>query len=122
VLFAIIMLLAAIKMIRSSVQTTEVINVSNPKIIQSGVITGFLAVGAGGGFLIIPALVFLAGLPMKKAVGTSLFIIAIQSLAGFAGDKFEQSVNWGFLLPFTLAAIAGIFIGIYFYEKYRAKN
>jgi uncharacterized protein len=124
VLFAIIMLLAAIKMIRSSVQNTEVVNLSKPKIILSGVITGLLAgaVGAGGGFLIIPALVFLAGLSMKKAVGTSLFIIAIQSLAGFAGDKFEQAVNWGFLVPFTLAAIAGIFIGIVFSRKIQGEK
>lgn len=113
VLFAAIMLLAALKMIRSAPITSGVENPSEIKIIISGIVTGLLAgaVGAGGGFLIIPALVFLAGLPMKKAVGTSLFIIAIQSLAGFAGDAFGQAIDWGFLLPFTGAAIAGIFIG-----------
>lgn len=114
VLFAAIMLLAALKMIRSAPITSGVEALSTGKIITSGIVTGLLAgaVGAGGGFLIIPALVFLAGLPMKKAVGTSLFIIAIQSLAGFAGDAFGQPIDWGFLLPFTGAAIAGIFIGI----------
>lgn len=124
VLFAIIMLLAAIKMIRSSVSTVEAVSASKLKIIVSGIFTGFLAgaVGAGGGFLIIPALVFLAGLHMKKAVGTSLFIIAIQSLAGFAGDKYEQAVNWTFLLPFTLAAITGIFIGIVFSRKIQGEK
>jgi uncharacterized protein len=113
VVFAAIMLLAALKMIRSVPVVTGGINLSKGKLIISGVVTGLLAgaVGAGGGFLIIPALVFLAGLPMKKAVGTSLFIIAIQSLAGFAGDAFGQVIYWGFLLPFTGAAIAGIFIG-----------
>lgn len=114
VLFAAIMMLAAIKMIRSTAPETTTINLSKGKTIISGIITGLLAgaVGAGGGFLIIPALVFLAGLPMKKAVGTSLFIIAIQSLAGFAGDASGQAINWGFLLPFTGVAVSGIFIGI----------
>jgi len=114
VLFATIMLLAAIKMIRSVPPITAGRSLSKGKLIISGIATGFLAgaVGAGGGFIIIPALVFLAGMPMKKAVGTSLFIIAIQSLAGFAGDAFGHAINWVFLLPFTGAAIAGIFIGI----------
>lgn len=114
VLFAAIMLLAALKMIRSVPVVTAGVNLSKAKLVISGIVTGLLAgsVGAGGGFLIIPALVFLAGLSMKKAVGTSLFIIAIQSLAGFAGDAFGQAIDWSFLLPFTGAAIAGIFIGI----------
>mgnify|MGYP002349954691 CR=1 FL=1 len=73
--------------------------------------------GAGGGFLIIPALVFIAGMPMKKAVGTSLFIIAIQSLAGFAGDAASRTVDWGFLLSFTGVAIAGIIVGSYLSRK-----
>ena len=114
VIFGATMLLAALKMIRSAPITSNVEKLSGGKIIVSGIITGLLAgaIGAGGGFLIIPALVFLAALPIKKAIGTSLLIIAIQSLAGFAGDAFEQSINWGFLLPFTGVAIAGIFIGI----------
>ncbi|WP_294819212.1 sulfite exporter TauE/SafE family protein [uncultured Flavobacterium sp.] len=114
VLFAAIMLLAALKMIRSAPIVAGAEELSKGKIIISGIVTGLLAgaVGAGGGFLIIPALVFLAGLPMKNAVGTSLFIIAIQSLAGFAGDAFGQDIDWSFLLPFTAVAVAGIFIGI----------
>jgi len=114
VLFAAVMVLATLKMIRSAPVLNGIGRVSGVKLITSGVGTGFLAgaVGAGGGFLIIPALVFLAGLPMKKAVGTSLFIIAIQSLAGFAGDAFGKALDWGFLLPFTGVAIAGIFIGV----------
>ncbi len=113
VVFAAIMLLAALKMIRSTPLTPDV-SLSKGKLIASGAVTGILAgaVGAGGGFLIIPALVFLAGLSMKKAVGTSLFIIAIQSLAGFAGDAFGQDIDWAFLLPFTGTAITGIFIGM----------
>lgn len=77
-----------------------------------GIVTGL--VGAGGGFLIIPALVILAGLPMKKAIGTSLMIIAVKSLIGFTGDIMNPEINfdWGLLLSVTGLAIAGIFIGI----------
>ena len=74
-----------------------------------GVITGI--VGAGGGFLIIPALVLLARLPMKMAVGTSLLIISAKSLIGFLGDLGNQVIDWKFLLIFTLLSIVGIFIG-----------
>ena len=75
-----------------------------------GSITGF--VGAGGGFLIIPALVILIGLPMRHAVGTSLAIIAVKSLFGFLGDlRPDQLIDWKFLMQFSLVAILGIFIG-----------
>lgn len=76
-----------------------------------GIITGL--VGAGGGFLIIPALVILAKLPMKKAVATSLLIIAIKSLIGFIGDVENLVIDWAFLLTFTGLSVVGIFIGIY---------
>ncbi len=119
IVFALIMLIAAFKMIHSvAIAGTDAAH-PKMKLMVSGTATGFLAgaVGAGGGFLIIPALIFLAGLPMKKAVGTSLFIIAIQSLAGFAGDAFGQPIDWKFLLPFTATAIIGIFIGIVASQK-----
>ena len=75
-----------------------------------GTITGL--VGAGGGFLIIPALVILAKLPMKQAVGTSLVIIALKSLIGFMGDvKGSEAINWHFLGNFSVIAIIGIVIG-----------
>ena len=80
--------------------------------LATGIITGL--VGAGGGFIIIPILVLLAKLPMKKAVATSLFIIAINSLIGFLGDIGNIKIDWIFLLIFTAVAIIGIFIGIYF--------
>ncbi len=70
-------------------------------------------VGAGGGFLIIPALVLLAKLPMKKAVATSLLIIAIKSLIGFIGDVENLDIDWQFLLIFTSISVIGIFLGIY---------
>ena len=75
-----------------------------------GGITGL--VGAGGGFLIIPALVILAKLQMKQAIGTSLVIIALKSLIGFAGDlKNQPMIDWTFLLLFSGIAIVGILIG-----------
>jgi uncharacterized membrane protein YfcA len=75
-----------------------------------GGITGL--VGAGGGFLIIPALVILAKLPMKQAIGTSLVIIALKSLIGFSGDlKNQQTIDWTFLLSFAGIAVVGIVIG-----------
>lgn len=119
IVFAIVMLIAAVKMIRSAPVTEAAAGISKNKLIASGIVTGVLAgaVGAGGGFLIIPALVFLAGMPMKKAVGTSLFIIAVQSLAGFAGDAVGKGIDWAFLLPFTGVAIAGIIIGSYLSRK-----
>ena len=74
-----------------------------------GVITGL--VGAGGGFLIIPALVVLSKLPMKEAVGTSLVIIAAKSLICFFGEGGENGINWQFLITISTFAIVGIFIG-----------
>lgn len=75
-----------------------------------GVLTGL--VGAGGGFLIIPALVILVGLDMKIAIGTSLLIIAMKSLIGFTGDlQAGMVVDWRFLLIFTSVSIGGIFLG-----------
>lgn len=75
-----------------------------------GILTGL--VGAGGGFLIIPALVVLSKLPMKEAVGTSLVIITAKSLIGFMGESSETIIDWLFLVKISLFAFAGIFIGM----------
>jgi uncharacterized protein len=81
-----------------------------------GAVTGF--VGAGGGFLIIPALVILVGMPMKIAVGTSLFIIAAKSLIGFLGDvQHQNNIEWKLLLLISGIAIAGLFAGILVSKK-----
>lgn len=78
-----------------------------------GVLTGF--VGAGGGFMIIPALVMLAGLPMKKAVGTSLLIIAIKSLLGFVGDlQTHIEIDWNLVPYFTVLTLVGMAAGFHF--------
>ncbi|GAC1599062.1 MAG: hypothetical protein NVS3B25_25610 [Hymenobacter sp.] len=77
-----------------------------------GVLTGM--VGAGGGFLIIPALVLVARLPMQLAVGTSLAIIALNSLIGFTGDLSAGTrIAWPFLLGFLAFALGGIVLGTY---------
>ncbi|MFK8045884.1 MAG: sulfite exporter TauE/SafE family protein [Crocinitomicaceae bacterium] len=119
VFFALIMLFASYSMIRGRKEkltdTEESLKFNFPLIIIEGVVVGFLTgiVGAGGGFLIIPALVLFAKLPMKKAVATSLMIIAIKSLIGFIGDVENIEIDWVFLLSFTSVSILGIFVGIY---------
>jgi len=119
VFFAIIMLLAALSMIRSKpkngVNADEKVQYNYQMIVTEGLVVGLLTgiVGAGGGFLIIPALVLLAKLPMKKAVATSLLIIAIKSLIGFIGDIETMDIDWAFLLSFTALSVIGIFIGIW---------
>ena len=118
VFFAIIMVVAAISMMKSkrgdAPEESEV-SYNYPLIIVEGVVVGLLTgiVGAGGGFLIIPALVLLAKLPMKKAVATSLLIIAIKSLIGFIGDVENLEIDWNFLLSFTAVSVVGIFLGIF---------
>lgn len=74
-----------------------------------GILSGI--VGVGGGFLIVPALVLLGKIPMKQAVGTSLLIIALKSVAGFAGYYGQVEVDWFFMALFTGAALVGIMIG-----------
>lgn len=122
VLFAILMVAASVSMIREKKNITNnkesSLQVFNyPLIIFEGFIVGILTglVGAGGGFLIIPALVMLSKLPMKMAVGTSLIIIAAKSLIGFLGDLTSNTsaIDWSLLCMVTGLAIAGIFIGNY---------
>jgi uncharacterized protein len=117
VFFALIMLAASISMITGKkckdCPENEEVKFNYPMIALEGSIVGVITgiVGAGGGFLIIPALVLLARLPMKMAVGTSLLIIAAKSLIGFLGDVSTQTIDWNMLLIFTGLSIIGIFIG-----------
>lgn len=119
-LFALVMIFASISMIKSGKKSELVddnapMRYNYPMILLEGAVVGVLTglVGAGGGFLIIPALVLLARMPMKLAVGTSLFIIAAKSLIGFMGDlQGPQQIDWKLLGSFTGFAVVGIFIGI----------
>lgn len=116
-LFGLLMILASYSMIRKSKHSEEnesqIQRFNYPLILIEGAVVGILTglVGAGGGFLIIPALVLFSKLPMKEAVGTSLVIIAAKSLIGFLGESNATLIDWKLLLSITTFAIAGIFIG-----------
>ena len=120
-LFAVLMVAASVSMIREKKVSRTTADAAEdekrifnyPVIVIEGGVVGVLTglVGAGGGFLIIPALVILSKLPMKMAVGTSLLIIAGKSLFGFLGDYGKYPVDWVLLSTVTAVAVAGIFIG-----------
>jgi hypothetical protein len=114
--FASIMILASFSMIQKPIATDideqdKTIHLTKALIRGLGVgcLTGFL--GAGGGFLIIPVLIFSFHISMKDAIGTSLLIIAMNSLFGFVGDLLHHSVDWALILPITAIAVTGTFIG-----------
>jgi uncharacterized protein len=127
-LFAVLMAFASVSMIRdkngASDEPAAPQKFNYPLITIEGIIVGMLTglVGAGGGFLIIPALVLLSKLPMKQAVGTSLLIIAMKSLIGFLGDLSHTTMDWKLLITVTLLAIAGIFVGNALSRKIDAKK
>ncbi len=119
-LLAVVMLAAAISMFRSARRAPTGANpdtderpMSLPLLIPVAVVVGLLTglVGIGGGFLVVPALVLLGRVPMKKAVGTSLFVIAMNAASGFAGYIGTVHVPWGFMAGFTAVAVVGILGG-----------
>lgn len=125
VVFAMLMVAASVSMIRKTHVAPAHDGAAHAFVLFGygvviGLITGFL--GAGGGFLLIPALVILMKLPMKMAIGTSLLIIAFNSLVGFLGDIGRQSIDWRFVAVVSIIAVAGIYIGGYFNEKINAGN
>ena len=109
----VVMVAAAVSMLAGRREDGAVARRPLPVLLAAGVGVGMLTgfVGIGGGFLIVPALVLLAGLPMKQAVGTSLVVIAMNSAAGFAGYAGTVAVPWGFLAAFTACAVVGILLG-----------
>ena len=116
--FAFVMLMAARAMIRSDRPEQGEAADGNPRYVNlalDGLAVGLLTgtIGAGGGFIIVPMLVLLAGLPIHRAVATSVLIIAVNSFVGFLGDIHHTVLDWNFLLPFTGLSIGGIFIGMY---------
>lgn len=120
-LLAVVMLAAAVSMFRSARRDARRVGQPDASLKQVprgvlaavalavGVLTGL--VGIGGGFLIVPALVILGRVPMKQAVGTSLLVIAMNSLTGFAGYLDQVALPWGFMLTFMAIAAVGILIG-----------
>ncbi|ATH06817.1 permease [Halobacteriovorax marinus] len=119
-MFAIIMIIASFFMLKGKKESDEDESNNKKKLnfiliglegLFVGIVTGL--VGVGGGFLIVPALVLLGGVTMKKAVGTSLLIISLKSFAGFAGYIGIVEIPWLFLGKFTLFSVVGIFVGSY---------
>lgn len=123
IIFAIIMISTSLNMIRGKKQQQDETTVV-PKLWVSlvigaavGAVTGL--VGAGGGFLIVPALVIFAGLPMHLAIGTSLLTIVLKNLSALGGHIFAVTINWPVTLIFTGIAIIGSLIGARLVAKIR---
>jgi len=121
-LFALLMVVSAVGMLRGRKGCESTTQKSNPALwklallgLSVGLLTGL--VGAGGGFIIVPALVFVAGLSMREAVGTSLLIIALNSGAGVAGQLGHVDIALGTALVVTAAAVVGSFVGVSFSER-----
>lgn len=139
-LFAVMMLLAAIATIRRSQKMPPVVAPVTPDsagngataaalaaypkpvcrycwlwLVSEGIGVGMLTglVGVGGGFAIVPALVLLGNVPMKEAIGTSLVIIAVNSIAGLAGYAGHVAIDWPLTVSFTFAAALGTLPGAY---------
>jgi uncharacterized membrane protein YfcA len=117
-LFAVLMIPAAFSMLKKPKEkeqkSDDTVKYNYSLILIEGLLVGGITgmIGAGGGFLIIPALVILANIDMKVAVGTSLVIIAFKSLIGFfLGDALTMDIDWAFLAVFTGISLVGIFIG-----------
>ena len=119
--FASLMLVSALSMIlgKNKKEVEGVMPVYGFALMMVGLGEGMLTgiVGAGGGFLIIPALVILGKLPMKKAIASSIFIISIKSIVGFVGDISHTTIDWNFLIVIVLLATLGIIIGNYLNKK-----
>lgn len=127
-LFAVLMIFTSYSMIKKDRQESDAVSRKQTfnylQIIFQGLFIGFITglIGAGGGFLIIPALANLLKLPIKTAVGTSLVIISINSLTGFLLSLPQTSIKWGLLLSIAAIAIIGILIGSYLATKIKAKK
>jgi uncharacterized protein len=125
-LFAFLMIASSFSMIRprkfnnSKVQDSKNILLIMLEGLIVGVLTGL--VGAGGGFLVIPAMVVLSGLEMKKAIGTSLVVVAAKSLIGFLGDEISIDLDWTLLIQTTLLSIVGILLGLFIAQKVEAET
>jgi uncharacterized membrane protein YfcA len=120
--FSIVLMAASYSMIKKQEYKDQHSNkkANNFNLVLGGLVVGLVTgmLGAGGGFLIIPALVLWGNLPMKKAAATSLMIITINSILGFVFDEHGiRRIDWGHMFFFSIMAISGIFIGIKLSEK-----
>lgn len=111
--FAAVMVAAGIAMLRGRKERATTQSLSVPKALGQGVAVGVLTglLGAGGGFLVVPALALLGGLTMPIAVGTSLVVIAMNSAAGLAGHLSGQPLDWRLAAMVTAAAVVGALLG-----------
>ncbi|NUM32665.1 MAG: F0F1 ATP synthase subunit gamma [Bacteroidetes bacterium] len=125
-IFGVAMIAASVSMIKGSATDESLQNEAVPylKLVVTAVILGLFTgiVGAGGGFMIVPALVLILKIPVKDAIGTSLLIIAVNTLIGFTGNIGKVEIDWAFLIPFALVMIAGTVPGIYLNKKIPAKK
>jgi len=124
-IFAVLMIAASYKMIRKNKDEDRTVRKENSFLAAGegsfvGILTGL--VGAGGGFMIIPALVGLLKMPMKTAVGTSLVIISLNSLIGFSSSVNHTVIDWEFLISIAGIAVIGIIIGSYLAGKIDGKK
>ena len=113
-LFAAVMLAAAVSMLRSRREDPAAFHEVRLSLLAAAALaTGSLTgvVGVGGGFLIVPALVLFSGVPIKRAVGTSLLVIALNSASGFVAHAGHVNIDWSYTATFTAIAIAGVFFG-----------
>lgn len=121
-LFATLMLLASLKMLRGSTPSLQepIATSRTSSLVVRGLLVGLVTgfIGAGGGFLIVPALIFLLGFKMAEAVGTSLMIIAVNSLVGFIGSMGTETLHWQILLPMTVLAVFGLLVGIKLQKRF----
>jgi len=126
ILFAVLMIVSAFYMIAGSKKTAK--NEQSSLQIHYIIIVGFFVgmltgmIGAGGGFIIIPSLIFFLNCNMKSAVGTSLSIICINTLFGFFSDVFIENVPWQFLITISACAILGIIIGTFLSKKIQGEK
>jgi uncharacterized protein len=132
--FGLLMLVAAFAMLRKSsanapdtpapAQGSKDGRLSLPKVLAEGFVVGSVTglVGAGGGFLVVPALTLLGGLPMPAAIGTSLLVIALKSTAGLLGFIGHTSIDWSFALAVTGAALFGSLVGSLVGRRIRART
>ncbi|MEI5525489.1 sulfite exporter TauE/SafE family protein [Streptomyces brasiliscabiei] len=113
--FALMMIATAVAMIRGRRQAPKQAHheLPVPHVLLDGIVVGLVTglVGAGGGFLVVPALALLGGLPMTVAVGTSLLVIAMKSFAGLAGYLATVHLDWGFAALVTTSAVVGSILG-----------